>query len=87
MIEIKQSTHKNSKYMIYYNNHWIHFGDKNYQHFHDKTPLKLYSYLDHNDKERRTAYLKRAMGIRDKQGNLTYNNKNSPNHYAIKYLW
>lgn len=86
-MEFKKSTRKNKKYMVYYNNKWIHFGDLNYQHYKDRTPLKLYSYLDHNDKNRRQDYLNRSMNIKDKNGNLTYNNKNSPNYYAIKYLW
>lgn len=88
-MEFKQSTRKNKKYMVRYNTNskWIHFGDLNYQQYTDKTPLKLYAYLDHKDKQRRDAYLKRAMGIHDKNGNLTYNNKNSPNYLSIKYLW
>jgi len=39
------------------------------------------------DKERRRLYLARATKIKDGQGNLTVNDKNSPNHYSIKYLW
>jgi len=54
----------------------IHFGDKNMQ-----------DYTQHKDKERRKAYLKRSKGIRDKQGNLTYNNKNTANYYSRRYLW
>jgi len=87
MWEFKKSTRKNKKYMVRYNNNWIHFGDLRYEHYKDKTPLKLYSNLDHNDKQRRKDYLTRSMAIKDKQGNLTYNNKNSPNYYSIKYLW
>jgi hypothetical protein len=73
--------------MVYYHNKWIHFGDINMQHYKDSTPLQLYAYLNHNDKKRRDAYLKRATNIRDKYGNLTYNNKNSSNYYSINYLW
>lgn len=87
MIEIKKSTHSGKKYMAFYNNKWIHFGDLNYQHFRDSTPLKLYSFLDHNDEKRRKSYLARAMGIKDKQGNLTYNNKNSSNYWSVHFLW
>jgi hypothetical protein len=86
-MEIKKSTRKNKKYMVRYNNKWIHFGDTRYQHFKDTTPLKLYSNSDHNDNERRQRYLKRAKGIKNKQGNLTWNNPNSANYYSIRYLW
>jgi hypothetical protein len=85
-MEFLKSTRKNKKYMIFYNNKWIHFGDIRYEHYKDRTPLKLYSYLDHNDKQRRKNYLQRSMGIKSK-GDLTYNDPNSPNYYSIKYLW
>ena len=73
--------------MVKYNNKWVHFGDLRYEQYEDKTPLKLYYNLNHKDKKRRFNYLKRAKGIKDKEGNLTYLNKNSPNYYSIKYLW
>ena len=38
-------------------------------------------------KKRRDAYIKRAKGIKDKNGNLTYLDKASPNYYSVKYLW
>ena len=63
----------------------IGFGHKDYQHYKDK--LGEYSNLNHLDKNRRRNYLSRAKGIRDKQGNLTWQNKNSSNYYAVKYLW
>jgi len=69
------------------NNRWIHFGDTRYEQFKDQTPLKLYSNLNHNDAKRRINYLQRSKGIKDKNGNLTYLNKNSPNYYSVKYLW
>ena len=69
------------------NNKWIHFGSTLYQQFKDQTPLKLYSHLNHNDNKRRMNYLKRSKGIKDKNGNLTHLNKNSPNYNSVKYLW
>ena len=87
MLEFKKSTRQGKKYMVMYNEKWIHFGDSTMQHFRDSTPLKLYSNLNHNDPQRRTSYLARAKGIKDKQGNLTYLDKNSPNQYSVKYLW
>ena len=74
--DLKRSTRKNKKWMVKYKGKWIHFGDLRYTDF-----------TQHRDKERRRAYLKRARGIRDKQGRLTYTNKNNANYWAIKILW
>ena len=84
MNTFQESTRKNKKYMVKYNDKWVHFGDKRYEHYRDLTPLK---YLDHNDLKRRESYRKRAKGIKDKNGNLTYLDKNSPNYYSVKFLW
>ena len=84
----KKSTRKNNKYMVLTpNNKWIHFGHKKYKHFKDTTGLKLYSHLDHNDKERKKRYLARATKIKNKSGQLTKDDKESSNYYAITYLW
>ena len=66
---------------------WVHFGNKNFQQFKDSTGLGLYSKYDHGDKERRKRYLARAKGIKDKQGNLTWKDKESSNYYSIRFLW
>jgi hypothetical protein len=87
MLEFKKSTRKGKKYMVYYNKRWIHFGDNSAQQFRDRTPLRLYSNLDHLDPVRQKSYLARARGIKDKAGNLTYLNKNSPNFYSYHFLW
>lgn len=86
-LRFEKSNHKNKKYMVFYNNKWIHFGDKRYDHYEDLTPLKLYKNQNHYDIKRRNAYLKRAKGIKDKNGNLTYLDKNSPNYYSLNFLW
>ncbi len=54
----------------------INFGDSN-----------MKDYRQHKDKDRRKSYLARSAGIRDKQGNLTANNKNTSNYWSRKYLW
>lgn len=87
MPEFKKSTRLNKKYMVKVDNKWIHFGDTRYEHFFDRVPLKLYSHLNHNDKERRKKYLARAKRIVDKHGKLTADNPNSPNFWSIKFLW
>ena len=80
---------KNKKYSVYVmkdnKKKLIHFGDRNSQQFKDK--LGNYKSLDHGDPVRRKSYLARAKGIKDKQGNLTWRDKNSSNYYSIKYLW
>jgi len=65
----------------------IHFGARDMEQYKDTTGLGLYSHLNHNDKERRRLYLARAKGIKDKNGNLTWNNPESANYYSVKYLW
>tara|TARA_E500000178_G_C16981471_1_gene736006 strand:+ start:747 stop:1016 length:270 start_codon:yes stop_codon:yes gene_type:complete len=87
-MDIQISTSKYKKYMVKTpKGKIIHFGDKRYEHFKDTTGLGKYSNLNHNDKKRRENYCKRAKGIKDGKGNLTYNNKESPNYYSMKYLW
>jgi hypothetical protein len=54
----------------------IGFGDKNYEDF-----------TQHKDEKRRKSYLARAKGIKNKQGELTWKDKNSANYYSVRYLW
>ena len=59
---------KNSKYFIELDDGKnVHFGNPCYQ-----------DYLIHGDEERRTKYLARARNIKNKSGELTYNNPESP---------
>lgn len=86
-----KTTPTNKKYSVYVKTNTkkgyktIHFGDSRYKHFKDK--LGYYKHLDHNDEKRRQQYLARAKGIKNKKGELTWKDKNSPNYYAVKYLW
>ena len=87
-MNFKKSKLKNKKYsVITPKGVTVHFGDKNFQHFRDTTPLKLYSDLNHNNIKRQKSYCKRSANIKDKKGNLTKNNKESPNYFSRKYLW
>ena len=54
----------------------IHFGDSSMEDF-----------TQHKDPVRRKSYLARAKGIRDKQGNLTWKDKSSPNYWSVRVLW
>tara|TARA_R100000231_G_scaffold37543_1_gene32925 strand:- start:7928 stop:8170 length:243 start_codon:yes stop_codon:yes gene_type:complete len=79
-----KSTRKNKKYMVYVKSNnkrgykLIHFGDNRYQQYKDSTPLKLYSYLDHNDKQKRRLYYSR-------HGKKAL--KDTPKYFSHKYLW
>lgn len=63
----------------------IGFGHKDYQHYKDK--IGYYKSKDHLDKERRAKYRARSSKIKDKQGNLTYKDKNTSNYWAYNKLW
>ena len=75
-----KSNKKNKKGMVYVikngKKRLIHFGDANMKDF-----------TQHKDPQRRKNYLNRSAGIRDKQGRLTKNNKNSANYWSRKILW
>ena len=76
----KNTSSSKNKYWVYVksdkgNPKKIGFGLKGYQDF-----------TQHGDKMRQKSYLARAKGIRDKQGNLTYKDKNTSNYWAVK-LW
>lgn len=83
------NTKSNFKYFVYVikdgKKKKIGFGSKKNQQFHDK--LGHYKHLDHKDRKRQQAYLKRSKGIRDGKGNLTYMNKNSSNWFSRNFLW
>lgn len=75
----KNTTKSKNKYWVYVKKDGkvkkIGFGHKDYQDF-----------TQHKDKERQKSYLARAKGIKDKEGNLTWKNKNTSNYWAVK-LW
>jgi len=85
----KNNTKSKVKYFVYVKKDGkvkkIGFGHKDYQHFKDK--IGSYSSLDHNDEERRKKYLKRAKGIKNKKGELTWKDKNTANWWAVHKLW
>jgi hypothetical protein len=54
-------------------------------HFSDK--IGAFKSLDHDDKHRQKLYLARAKGIKNKQGELTWKDKNSANYWAVRILW
>ena len=75
-----KSKAKNKKFSVYVMKNGkkalINFGDSRYEDF-----------TQHKDKKRRESYLKRAKGIKDKAGNLTWKDKNTSNYWSVHYLW
>jgi len=75
-----KSSAKNKKFSVFVMKNGkkklIHFGDTRYEDF-----------TTHKDEKRRQNYLKRTAGIRDKDGKLTANDKNSANYWARLRLW
>tara|TARA_R110000803_G_C11967131_1_gene319364 strand:+ start:1375 stop:1629 length:255 start_codon:yes stop_codon:yes gene_type:complete len=75
-----KSNAKNKKFSVYVmkdgKKRLIHFGDSRYEDF-----------TQHKDEKRRASYLARAKGIKNKKGELTYKDKNTPNYWAVKFLW
>ncbi len=75
-----KSKAKNKKFSVYVMKNGkktlINFGDSRYEDF-----------TQHKDKKRRENYLKRAKGIKDKNGNLTWKDKNTSNYWSVHYLW
>jgi len=71
-----KSTKKNKKYMVLTDKGIIHFGDTRFQNFRQ-----------HKDKVKQEAYCRRAKGIKNKNGKLTYKDKNSANYWSYHFTW
>lgn len=71
------SFRKNNKYMVQLpSGKKVHFGSPKYEDF-----------TIHKNEERRKKYLSRASKIKNKKGELTCEDKESPNFWSIKLLW
>ena len=76
------SKKKGKKYSVYVkgkngNKKLIHFGATGYDDWRSGKATK----------EQRKSYLARAKGIKDKNGNLTYKDKNTANYWSVRFLW
>ncbi len=71
-----KSTRKGKKMMVLTKNGVIHFGDSSME-----------DYTQHKNKIRRKNYCIRSAGIKDKNGNLTFKDKDRANYWARKVLW
>ena len=71
------SKRKNNKYVVKLpSGKNLHFGSSQYSDF-----------LIHKDNERKEKYLSRAMKIKNKKGELTYENPESANFWSVNLLW
>ena len=71
------SKRKNNKYVVKLpSGKNLHFGSPQYSDF-----------LIHKDNERREKYLSRAKKIKNKKGELTYENPESVNFWSVNLLW
>lgn len=71
------SSRKNNKYMVTLpSGKKIHFGSPKYE-----------DYTMHKDEDRRKKYLSRATKIKNKKGELTCEDIESPNFWSINLLW
>jgi mRNA degradation ribonuclease J1/J2 len=87
-IKFEKSNKKNKKYKATTpDGKVVHFGDKRYQHYQDKTPLGLYGHLNHGDEVRRKKYKARHEKILLKDGTPAYQKKYTPSWFSYKYLW
>lgn len=70
----------------------IHFGDRRYPQYKDKTTLKLYAKNNHLTKKRRDNYLNRHSGTKNRKKAIEKERKKSKGFYNAKilsheYLW
>jgi hypothetical protein len=70
----------------------MYFGDKNYQQYKDRTPLKLYKSKNHNTRKRMQNYYSRHSGTKKRSEGIKKEKRKSRGYYNAKilshiYLW
>jgi len=70
----------------------LHFGDKRYQQYKDRTPLQLYRNQNHGTRKRMRNYFSRHSGTKNRTKAIELEKKNSNRLYTPKllshiYLW
>jgi len=70
----------------------IHFGDRRYQQYKDRTPLKLYKRKNHNTRKRMRNYFNRHSGTKKRGVAIRKEKCKSRGHFTPKilshiYLW
>ena len=70
----------------------IHFGDRRYQQYKDRTPLKLYKNKNHGTRKRMQNYYSRHSGTKNRSEAIKREKRKSKGYYTPKilshiYLW
>ena len=70
----------------------LHFGDKRYQQYKDRTPLKLYKNKNHGTRKRMQNYYSRHSGTKNRNNAIHREKRKSNGYYTPKilshiYLW
>ena len=70
----------------------IHFGDRRYQQYKDRTKLKLYKHKNHGTRKRMQNYFSRHSGTKKRGEAIKKEKRRSKGHYnakilSHKYLW
>ena len=70
----------------------IHFGDRRYEQYKDRTPLKLYSHKNHGTRKRMENYFSRHSGTKKRSVAIKKEirknkGKYTPKILSHKYLW
>jgi hypothetical protein len=70
----------------------LHFGDRRYEQYKDRTPLKLYSHKNHGTRKRMENYFSRHSGTKNRKEAISKEIKKSKGKYtpkilSHKYLW
>lgn len=70
----------------------LHFGDRRYQQYKDRTPLKLYKSKNHGTRKRMQNYYSRHSGTKSRKTAIDREKKKSKGFYTPKilshiYLW
>ena len=70
----------------------LHFGDRRYQQYKDRTNLKLYKNKNHNTRKRMENYYSRHSGTKNRKKAISKEIKKSNGYYTPKilshiYLW
>ena len=70
----------------------IHFGDRRYEQYRDRTPLQLYKNKNHGTRKRMQNYYSRHSGTKNRKKAIDKEIKDSNGLYTAKilshkYLW
>ena len=70
----------------------LHFGDRRYEQFKDRTNLGIYTKKNHNDKRRQNNYYNRHSGVKNRKKAIHKEKINNNGYYTPKilshvYLW